>query len=279
MVIVGLLSGLFVLGAIIAGASVLASGDPTVALIDSRPDEGEAEPTTTFVDVTVLSVDPAAGQMQARIRVTPGTDLARNSVLRTNLVILTNDLGGAARSISAGDLIQPFVVSLPLGDGVVTQYPFDTYESLFVVRMEVDDEFVPVTVSVFTNVTSYSLEAAPAEDAPLADTTLGVVEFDVSRQNTTLVYALGVMAILISLGAIALRIIWVTLVWQVESPPWLFGFLVGALFAMPPLRSSLPESPPPGAIVDFLSFYPAIAMVAVAMLVALVRWLGGLRPE
>ena len=48
--------------------------------------------------------------------------------------------------------------------------------------------------------------------------------------------------------------------------------VVGVLFALPPLRASLPGSPPPGGLVDFVAFYWAVAVVGLTLLALVWLW-------
>jgi hypothetical protein len=55
-------------------------------------------------------------------------------------------------------------------------------------------------------------------------------------------------------------------IWRTTVPAWAYGFLVGVLFALTPLRGALPGSPPYGELVDYMSFYWAIVIVGIGLM-------------
>jgi hypothetical protein len=61
-------------------------------------------------------------------------------------------------------------------------------------------------------------------------------------------------------------------------PLWSVGYLVGVLFALAPLRASLPWSPPPGTLLDFVAFYWSIGLVGITLIVTLFIWLQRAHP-
>ena len=55
--------------------------------------------------------------------------------------------------------------------------------------------------------------------------------------------------------------------------------IVGVLFALPPLRDSLPGRPPPGTIFDFVSFYWSVTIIGVNLMLVLAIWLRRTRAQ
>lgn len=283
VLIVGALSALFGLGGVYTLALALASGDPTETLVPAAvPSPND---TTTTVSARVLDVDASAGLVRVRLAIRPQRSLLSGEVLSENLDLVVNDTeGSTVRTISAGQPVSPIVVSLPLSDGVVAQYPFDTYSAILLVRLTrvdqtsgTEPDVVPISMDVSSTVSEFDLEGRLSSSTPTEGAEVAVVEFEVTRSAAAVVYTLGVMAIMLALAVTGIAIIWATYNWRVELPPWIYGYFVGVLFALPPLRASLPGAPPPGAIVDFLSFYPSVGVVASAMVVVVVHWLRSAR--
>lgn len=282
VVIITLLGFVFAMGALYTASAVLAGGDPTVRVIEAPGDGPDSD--SALITLNALSVDAVAGQMRVRVTIVPGGSLLDAGTLKNDLTVVVNNASGAtSQTISAGDPVQPAEVTVSLTDGAVSQYPFDSYESLALIRVTEEDgtdsgRVVPLTVAVQSNLDGFEMSAEADSGGSLVDVDVAVVDISISRSWASFVYSFGVMGIMLALAFTGLRIIWATYSWQVVSPPWLYGFFIGALFALPPLRSSLPGAPPAGAIVDYLSFYPAVAVIAVALLVVLSHWLAGVKP-
>src|SRR5690606_30834955 len=90
---------------------------------------------------------------------------------------------------------------------------------------------------------------------------------------TTTVYAIWLMVLMWGLAVTGLLIMWAVVMWMVEVPFWAFGYFVGVLFALPPLRDSLPGRPPPGTIFDFGSFYWSVTIIGANLILVLAIWL------
>ena len=99
------------------------------------------------------------------------------------------------------------------------------------------------------------------------------------RPATTTVYASWLMLLMWGLAFTGVLIAWAVVIWQVELPMWVFGYFVGVLFALPPLRDSLPGRPPPGTVFDFVSFYWSITLVGITLILLLVMWIRRARWE
>ena len=97
--------------------------------------------------------------------------------------------------------------------------------------------------------------------------------WDAIRPATTTVYAVWLMILIWGLAATGALIVWAVVIWMVEVPFWAFGYFVGVLFALPPLRDSLPGRPPPGTIFDFVSFYWSVTLIGVGLILLLGIWL------
>ncbi len=282
VVIFTILGSLFGLGAVFGLAVAIATGDPTESIVE-LPEE-PAPPGSASVSLTATSVNATAGLLQARVTIAPAADMMDSGNLAQDLKVAINDASGnSSLTFRAGDPPPPIEATLLLRDGAIAQYPFDSYSSLLFLRLTVpegskEDRVVPISIGVQSNLSGFEMTAEPGEGKSFVDDDIALASFKITRSWASFVYALGTMAIMLGLAITGLRIIWATYAWRIESPPWLYGFLIGALFALPPLRSSLPGAPPAGAIVDYLSFYPAVAVIAVAMLVTMSHWLGEARP-
>jgi hypothetical protein len=256
--------------------------------------EGPATPDATRVTVTALSLVPSSGELRARMLVEPGPDLLRDDGrLDQTIAVVVNDAHGSTeRRFDEGTRPGPFEVTLPVAEGSVVRYPVDRYHgSVVVVLVAVDDDGdvpLPASVSARSIINDFDLTgryAAVTDDYVSTDSTdaepasLTVVDWTASRSNTTTVYAVWLMVLMWGLAVTGLLIVWAVVIWMVEVPFWAFGYFVGVLFALPPLRDSLPGRPPPGTIFDFVSFYWSVTIIGVNLILVLAIWLRRTRAQ
>ncbi len=286
--------------------SLLALGPLAALVVILRTDptpvrvlvEGAASPEATRVTVTALSLAPSSGELRARMLVEPGPDLLRDDGrLDQTIALVVNDARGSTeRRFDEGTRPDPFEVTLPVAEGSVVRYPVDRYHgSVVVVLVAVDEDGdvpLPASVSARSIIDDFDLtgryaattDAAEATEATEATddsepASLTVVDWTASRSNTTTVYAVWLMLLMWGLAVTGLLIVWAVVIWMVEVPFWAFGYFVGVLFALPPLRDSLPGRPPPGTIFDFVSFYWSVTIIGVNLILVLAIWLRRTRAQ
>lgn len=257
---------------------------------DASPvDELVVAPTpddsTSTITVTAIGVSPSTGELRVRVLVQPAVELVDDAGRLTQPVTLgVNDARGTVpRTYEAGEVPTPFEAAVPLVSGTITRYPVDQYEAglLLALSTEVDDEQVPAPFGLGARATVDDFDLRAARPAAVDDVpgSFAVVEWEASRPGTTTVYAVWLMVLMWGLAVTGLLIVWSVLIWRVELPFWTFGYFVGVLFALPPLRDSLPGRPPPGTIFDFVSFYWSITIVGTSLILLLVTWVRRARGE
>jgi hypothetical protein len=282
--------------------SLLALGPLAALMVVLRVDptpvqmlvEGPATPDATRVTVTALSLAPSSGELRARMLVEPGPELLRDDGrLEQTIAVVVNDARGSTeRRFDEGTRPDPFEVTLPVAEGSVVRYPVDRYHgSVVVVLVAVDDDGdvpLPASVSARSIIDDFELTGryADATAAAVSDdpggaepTSFTVVDWTASRSGTTTVYAVWLMVLMWGLAVTGLLIVWAVVIWMVEVPFWAFGYFVGVLFALPPLRDSLPGRPPPGTIFDFVSFYWSVTIIGVNLILVLAIWLRRTRAQ
>lgn len=263
------------LGPLVALISILRSDStPVHQLLDGAPSASDV----TNVNATALGLFPATGELRVRVVVDPADDLSDdNGRLAQPIEVVINDVSGATtRTYQEGDTPAPFEVGLPLSEGSTTRYPFDRYRgSLFVVVNEISSsarERQLVSVQARSVIDDFVIRAT-LPDQSQDPSPITVVDWTGSRSPTTTIYAVWLMLLMWGLAVTGLLIVWAVVMWMVDIPFWLFGYFVGVLFALPPLRDSLPGRPPPGTIFDFGSFYWSITISGVNLIVLLGIWL------
>jgi hypothetical protein len=104
------------------------------------------------------------------------------------------------------------------------------------------------------------------------------LELQADRGVSTSIYATWIMVLMWALALAGVGILWAVVIWRVDVPWWGLGYLVGVLFAVPQLREILPGRPPPGTLLDYVSFYWSIAVLGVTLLALVGIWTQRSRP-
>lgn len=239
------------------------------------------DPTVTSITTTLTSMSPTQGEVRARFTVEPSLDLVdEDGRLFESLSIVAN---GTTTELREGESVRPFEVTLAIGEGSVTRYPFDRYRGQLLLLATTgtgeEREFVPFVPKVHSVVGDFTVHADLSRDPAAEDDPIGVVDWSALRPATTSIYAIWLMVLMWALAVTGLLIVWSVIMWMVELPMWVFGYFVGVLFALPPLRDSLPGRPPPGNLFDFLSFYWSVTIIGVSLILSLSTWLTRTRAE
>lgn len=264
------------LGPLVALVAILRA-DPTP--VHQLTDPVPTAPDVTRVTATALGLSPAAGELRVRVLVDPAPDLEDgNGLLATPVAVVINNVSGATtRAYPVGDSLTPFEIALPLDAGNTTRYPFDRYRGSLIIVVNDDSGRVPepqlVAVEARSVIDDFAMSAAPPSTVSEGPQPVTVIEWTATRTTTTTVYAIWLMILMWALAVTGLLIVWAVVIWMVEVPFWAFGYFVGVLFALPPLRDSLPGRPPPGTIFDYGSFYWAVTVTGVNLILVLSIWL------
>jgi hypothetical protein len=245
---------------------VLDLGDDGSAVLDARG--------------TIRGVDPTTGEMALRIvlgrsETTAGREsplFDDTGALTEDVTLVVNDANGqGARTLPAGQGPGTVTATIALADSRATRYPVDRYRAPVVVLAHRDgepDDIVPLRLSLRSSDPVFTIDVA--DDSSTADAAL--VDLRVSRRATVIGWA-GFFVLVCWLLAIASASLgWTTVVHGIASPAWAWGFLIGVLFALPPLRNALPGAPPSGSLVDLAAFYWAVGIVALTLVAMVGSW-------
>lgn len=265
----------FSLGPLVAFWVVLGTdSDPTATLL------AEPEIPTGGVEVatTVLGVNAAAGELRARLVLRPAADLLQDGRLTVPLTLQVNDARGQSTwDYAEGQPPGPVEVVLALTDGNVAQYPFDTYRAGLVLAVldasGSDPTTLPVAIGASTAVSDFTIQATPPPSTGDIPANIAALELDVSRRTNAIVYAVAMMLLMWGLAITGVLIAWTVVIGRVDVPLWAYGYFVGVLFALPPLRDSLPGRPPPGVLIDYVAFYWSVGIVGVSLLLLVFVWI------
>ncbi len=268
-VVLGVLGPL--LGTAVALLLVPAEPAPVVPLDPDRPSVIDAAGS-------VRAIDPISGEMSLRIALQENpaagdTDLFDDTgALTEDVALVVNDVNGQnVRMLPAGQPPGTITVTTGLTDSRATRYPLDRYRAnvLLVAQRGGDpDQPIPLRFSLRSNDPGFTLDVV---DDRTSDTSASM-DVRVARRATVVGWA-GFFVLVCWLLAIAsASVAWTTVVHGIASPGWGMGFLIGVLFALPPLRNALPGTPPSGSLVDLAAFYWAVGIVALTLVAMMGSW-------
>lgn len=270
------LVGVFALAVIVLAVLAGAQRDATDTLV--TPPE---EPEGAFqADLAITAVDPQIGELNVRLRLVPlDAGWVEGGLVTRGFRLLVNDIGGQSTyTFPPGDPLRAIDFRVALGGGSVFRYPFDNYEAdIVVLAIEGTEassgEPIDLQTAAVSTLASFDATATSDEDC-LGATCLGV---EMHRPLPTIGYVMWFVVLVWGLALAGLLMLDTVVRHGIEVPWWSFGYLVGVLFALPPLRASLPDSPPPGGFVDFVAFYWAVTVVGVSLLVCVWLWIRDVR--
>jgi hypothetical protein len=255
---------------IVAIVILLATGGSLTTYLVERS-QGQAQvdlgdsssPDRVDVSVFVQKVDAAAQEVTAQVEVSPQGSLAdENGDPRQDLTVFTTGLTGDTLPFKAGKTPSVATVKVALNSGVITDYPFDSYQADFGFTVESQGTTVPISLSL-VNADSF-FKLSTKDTKTVAGAVLFSAGFD--RSMGTFAFALFVMIFMWCLSLAAVIAAWFAisgrkgLLWPSMS------FMGALLFALIPLRNAVPGQPPVGSVVDFASFFIAEALISVSLI-------------
>lgn len=136
---------------------------------------------------------------------------------------------------------------------------------------EAEPKVIPLEVAIFATLPTVDVEVEAGTDA--SDPEVAIADLALKRSPTVVGFAVFAM---IAMWAIAIVV--GVQAWAIASrgrvpEPDIMSYMAALLFAFPVLRDALPGTPPVGTLSDFLAFFWAEAIVAVALIVTLISWL------
>ncbi|WP_225730217.1 MULTISPECIES: DUF4436 family protein [unclassified Nocardia] len=216
------------------------------------------EPNRVDIDVWVGKLDPAMQTATVEVLAQPRGALAdRSGFFAADSVLYTSGLKADPIKIKAGEPISALELKVAMA-GTFTDYPFDSYRTTLAFDVLQGDRHLPLTASVSSGDTFFTLEEAPAAD--------GVdLAVHAKRSSPAVFFALFIMVLMLGLAVAAAIASFYVLRWR-RGLMWpACSMMCALLFALVPLRNAVPGGPPIGSIIDFTSFFIAEGVISVAL--------------
>lgn len=132
---------------------------------------------------------------------------------------------------------------------------------------------LPISVALYAALPNVDMAIDLSGTSGSADPNIAEAVITIHRAITIVGFAVFVMVIFWVI-AIAIVLQAVAIASRGREPePDTMGYMAALLFAFPFMRDALPGTPPVGTLSDFLSFFWAEALVAIALIATLISWL------
>jgi hypothetical protein len=237
------------------------------------------------VTVTVLiqNVDPSTARVSAQLELKGAGSLVdeRTHDFKEDVTLISNAVTNPTVVAKANERPEFVSVQFALRDGVITDYPLDSYTANFHFRALIgsgtNERAVPIR-AVFDNIDAF-FKVAPQQEQSIevhhggtaaktiaTPQSLFAATATVERSTSTVMFAVFIMMFMWCL----------TIAWFVASGKlglfWsALGFLGTLLFALIPLRNAVPGDPPIGSLIDFAAFFIAEGVVSISMIVTVLH--------
>ncbi|MFI1918738.1 DUF4436 family protein [Nocardia sp. NPDC020380] len=219
--------------------------------------------------VWITRVDPAVQQVSVQLTPHPrGRFEASSGAFAADTTIRTSGQRADPVIVRANTEIPTSELTFAMtGGGMITDYPFDKYDSNFAFVAENAEGPIPLVVDVQNGDTFFG--ATPRFDP--ADNQVDHVGLilHIHRSAAALIFAVFVMVLMLGVAAAAAAVA-LHLITRHRNLVFPGCTLLAAiLFALIPLRNAVPGAPPIGSIIDFASFFLAEAVVAISLITAI----------
>lgn len=240
-------------------------------------DPANAKETLVLLDIT--AIHPTDNRADVSVLVIPDKAFLdpRFGVLNTDMTVRifpSTDFG--EHSYPAGQTPKSSTTSM-LASGSADRWPFDRYTTktisaeVFVGTGE-SRRFVPARIEVSGSLYGWDVRADRSTSSGEAVVPDDDATIYFSRSRGPLALIIGICLVLITLPALALFVAIEMLTGKRKFQPPFGTWFAAMLFAVVPLRSVLPGSPPPGSWIDEAVVLWVLIALAVAMTLYIVGW-------
>jgi len=231
---------------------------------------GSDDPNRVELDVTLQRVDVTARELDLRVIPLLRGNLAEDVsiVPAKDITVDTSSLSAGALHFKAHDRISLQDVRFGVDDGLVSDYPFDTYSAAIEFYVTYGDENVPVSLRFRSYDSLFTGRLDDVAFKPGVMTAHAVASRSLGSSALAWFLMVAMWALALSVLGAALTIVskGMGLVWPA------MGWMAATLFALVGFRNAAPGSPPIGALIDYGAFFWAELLTTVALVY--VTWQG-----
>ncbi|KAJ9054003.1 hypothetical protein DSO57_1019016 [Entomophthora muscae] len=214
------------------------------------------------VEVRISSVNFGKEQIDAWVYFFPSRNISAPS--GQMLFPISYNLKYSYGVVKEGAILSPFETVVPIISGSDYYYPFDKFKAeLMIEIMDTRTHTpLPIEIDILVNTPSLWFDISRIENDPLLDDedtdedTLFRVILNINRPVFAIIFCVFIVMLmwLLSLAIFGMAI--AVSVFSTSRPNGAYlGLGLACLFALPNLRSTQPEVPPLGALIDVIGFF------------------------
>lgn len=235
-------------------------------LVSVSPESVDATSDRIRANLTVLSLGPVANDE---------TGLADEALT----VFLTGTDGAPSFTVAADEIPSPQAVRF-ITDGFVEQWPFDVHAASFAVvsvqDAQGDPRVIPTLLCGAVHVPGWTFtsdEVAGTEALVVDGEPVTQVRMIATRAPATVAFGIVLLVLMVVLPVLGLTVAIAAYRGRRKVEATLMSWMAAMLFAIIPLRTFLPGSPPVGSWVDFTVVLWVVAALVAGLVVYVLAWL------
>ncbi len=236
---------------------------------------------TSVISADVRSVEIDKREAKVELRIFLAEDLAlnrRSDTPKEDLKLISYS-SNEEFLFKAKQPIRKILITLPLV-GTMTDYPFDTFQStlglgFFKKVSDLETIGIPLVLNMKSPIARYKLEffEKTVEDF-WVDRSTGNVDrlILVTRTKSNQFVSLFIMVLMFSIGLIIIILTTRILLYKKGIQVLELLFISILILVLPILRNSQPGIPMYGVLSDYLSYFWAIGLTTVSLLILVIYW-------
>lgn len=233
----------------------------------------------TEATVDVEEIQSKNSLLQANLSLTPAPDLldpVTHALKEDFTLVASSVLSTGRRTWKKGSMIDVVRISGAL-DGDIANWPFDRYHT-GPINIEVfagaDQIPQPVAITLVDRLLGWKIEVkhvGVGEHSPY--------QLYLYRSPSTVAFGVIILGVFIALAGLAFFVAIQTIRGLRRFQPPMTTWYAAMLFAIMPLRTALPDSPPSGCWIDVTIVLWVIVVLVISMVIYIYCWWRHLRPE
>ena len=268
---------------VVGMALLLSAYDESARQRKATTNIGSTEPARLECTVTLIALDPAREDLLVRMEFLPLGGLSDDGGYSPNQDIeidIDSATVGQQLVYAAGKHLDPRDFAVAVTDGDVADYPFDLHTAELSMRVMATKAgstvAIPMSMVVRGSPPGMAGTARLGSDMPPGGLDL---VFEVWRAGTVRAFAIFVMAAMWAISLVQMAFVYMV-VFRGRRPEWpMVALLATLIFGAWALRNSLPGTPPVGTLSDFISFFWAEAITAIAIVLLIGTWVARSKPD
>lgn len=237
---------------------------------DIEPDPGQA-----LLTIAPQSMDAARDRLAVTIDVASFGPAGSGSIADEDLtLLLVGTDGPRTYSYEAGAIASPISADV-LTSGSIEAWPFDVHTAdiaVALVRGDVtaDAETIPVLMCGTVHVPGWVFGSSPIDEA---DEGVAAFTVETRRSAATVAFGIVLVGLMIVLPVLGITVAITVLRGRRKVEATLTSWMAAMLFAIVPLRTYLPGSPPIGSWVDYTIVLWVVAGLVASLIIYVIAWL------